>query len=165
MTVLYITPLGLIHVITESLYLLTTFTHFASLGKTLMLGKAEGKRRGDNRGWDGWMASQTSWAWVWGSSGSWYWTEKPGVVQSMGSQRVAHNWATELNWTELNSFCLSPKAPFLKLKTSGRKGKAWRDPRLRIWLSCNPTSIWDSNGLIYPFWLEDAYREMRCLSA
>ena len=115
---------------------------------------------GDDRGWDGWMASQTLWAWVWASSGSWYWTEKPGMVQSMGSQRVGHNWATELN-----SFCLPPKAPFLKLKTSGRKAGAWRDPRLRIWLSCNPTSIWDSNGLIYPFRLEDAYREMRCLSA
>ena len=50
---------------------------------------------GDDRGWDGWMASPT---WVWASSGSWWWTGKPGVLQSMGSQRVRHNWATELNW-------------------------------------------------------------------
>ena len=55
---------------------------------------------GDNRGWDGWMASLTQWTWVWVSSGSWWWTGKPGVLQSMGSQRVRHAWATELNWTE-----------------------------------------------------------------
>ena len=52
---------------------------------------------GDNRGWDGWMASLTRWTGVWASSGSWWWTRKPGVLQSMGSQRVRHNWATELN--------------------------------------------------------------------
>ena len=45
------------------------------------------------------MASPTRWAWVWVNSGSWWWTGKPGVLQSMGSQRVRHNWATELNWT------------------------------------------------------------------
>ena len=54
---------------------------------------------GDDRGWDGWMASLTQWTWVWVSSGSWWWTGKPGVLQSMGSQRVRHNWVTELNWT------------------------------------------------------------------
>ena len=46
---------------------------------------------GDNRGWDGWMASPTQWTWVWASSGSWWQTGKPGVLQSMGSQRVGHN--------------------------------------------------------------------------
>ena len=51
---------------------------------------------GDDRGWDGWMASQTRWTWVWVSSGSWWWTGKSGVLQSMGSQRVGHEWATEL---------------------------------------------------------------------
>ena len=54
---------------------------------------------GDNRGWDGWMASVTWWRWVWVGSGSWWWTGRPGVLQSMGSQRVTHNWVTELNWT------------------------------------------------------------------
>ena len=58
--------------------------------------KAEGE--GDDRGWDGWMASPTQWTWVWASSGSWWWTGKPGVLQSMGSQRIGHDWATELNW-------------------------------------------------------------------
>ena len=53
---------------------------------------------GDDRGWDGWMASPTRWTWVWASSGSWRWTVKPGVLQSMGLQRVRHDWATELNW-------------------------------------------------------------------
>ena len=52
---------------------------------------------GDDRGWDGWMASPTQWIWVWGSSGSWWWTGKPGVLRSMGSQRLRHDWATELN--------------------------------------------------------------------
>ena len=66
-----------------------------SLEKTLMLGKIEGKWRRDDRGWDGWMASLTRWTWVWISSGSWWWTGKPGVRQSMGSQRVGHNWATK----------------------------------------------------------------------
>ena len=55
---------------------------------------------GDDRGWDGWMASQTSWMWVWVNSGRWWWTGRPGVLRFMGSQRVRHNWATELNWTE-----------------------------------------------------------------
>ena len=53
---------------------------------------------GDDRGWDDWMASLIRWTWVWGSSESWWWTGKSGVLQSMGSQRVRHNWVTELNW-------------------------------------------------------------------
>ena len=56
--------------------------------------KAEGE--GDHIGWDGWMASPTQWTWVWVSSGNWRWTGRPGVLQSMGSQRVGHDWATEL---------------------------------------------------------------------
>ena len=54
--------------------------------------KAEGER--DDGGWDGWMTSVTRWTWVWASSGSWWWTGKPGVLQSMGSQRVGHDWVT-----------------------------------------------------------------------
>ena len=70
-----------------------------SLEKTLMLGKIEGKRRrGWHRGWDGWMLSPTQWTLVWVNSRSWWWTGRPGVLQSMRSQRVEHNWATELNW-------------------------------------------------------------------
>ena len=69
-----------------------------SFEKTLILGKIEAGGEGDNRGWDGWMASPTQWTWVWVSSGRWWWTGKPGVLQSMGSQRVGHNWATEPSW-------------------------------------------------------------------
>ena len=57
--------------------------------------------KGDNRGWDGWMASPTQRTWVWVNSGSWWWTGRPGVLQFMGSKTVGHNWVTELNWTEL----------------------------------------------------------------
>ena len=59
---------------------------------------------GDDRGWDGWMASPTQWTWVWVNSRSWWWTGRPGVLKSMGSQRVGHDWATELNWTEYKLF-------------------------------------------------------------
>ena len=55
---------------------------------------------GDYRRWDSWMASPTQWIWVWASSESWWRTGKPGVLHSMGSQRVGHSWATGLNWTE-----------------------------------------------------------------
>ena len=62
---------------------------------------------GDDREWDGWMASLTQWTWVWVNSGSWWWTGRPRVLQSMGSQRVRHDWPTELNWTNLHNlvFC------------------------------------------------------------
>ena len=56
---------------------------------------------GDNRGWDGWLASPTQWTWVWASSRCWWWTGKPGLLQSTGLQRAGHNFATELNWNEL----------------------------------------------------------------
>ena len=58
---------------------------------------------GDDRGWDGWMASPTQWTWVWVNSGRWWWTGRPGVLQSMGSQRVGHDWATELNFSLTNN--------------------------------------------------------------
>ena len=56
--------------------------------------------KGDDWGWDGWMASPTRWTWVWVNSGSWWWTGRPGVLQFMGSQKVGCDWVTELNWTE-----------------------------------------------------------------
>ena len=55
---------------------------------------------GDDREWDGWMASPTQWTWVLVDSGSWWWTGRPGMLRFMGSQRVGHDWVTELNWTE-----------------------------------------------------------------
>ena len=75
-----------------------------SLEKTLMLGKIEGRRRG----WQKmrWLDGITDWwTWLWASSGSWWWTGRPGVLQSMGSQKVRHNWVTELNWNILTMPC------------------------------------------------------------
>ena len=73
--------------------------------KTLMLGMIEGGRRGDDRGWDGWMASPTQWTWIWVNSRSWWWTGKHGMLQSMGLQSL-----TRLNdWTEdSNTLALFP---------------------------------------------------------
>ena len=58
---------------------------------------------GDNRGWDGLMASPTKWTWVWVNSGSWWWTGRPGVLRFTGSQRIRHSWVNELNWTTCTS--------------------------------------------------------------
>ena len=71
-----------------------------SLGKT-DAGRDWGQEeKGDDGGWDGWMASPTRWTWIWVNSWSWWWTGRPGVLQFMGSQTVGHNWATKLNWNE-----------------------------------------------------------------
>ena len=69
--------------------------------------KVEGE--GDNREWDGWMASPTQRTWVWENSGSWWWTGRPGMLQFMGSQRVRHDWVTELNWTMLQTVIAATK--------------------------------------------------------
>ena len=80
------------------------------LEKTLMWEGLGAGGKGDDRGWDDWMASPTQWTWVWVSSGSWWWTGKPGVLWSMGSQRGGHYWAIELNWTVSQSGYLSCKS-------------------------------------------------------
>ena len=69
-----------------------------SLEKIPVLRKIEGRRRRGRQRMRCWMASLTQWTWVWASSRSWWWTGKLGVLQSMGSQRVEHDWATDLNW-------------------------------------------------------------------
>ena len=68
-----------------------------SVEKTLVLGKIEGRKRKGQQRWDCWMASLTQWTWIWVTSWRQCKTGKPGMLQSMGSQRVGHNW---LNWTE-----------------------------------------------------------------
>ena len=68
---------------------------------TLMLGRLKAGGEGDDNGWDGWMGSQTWRTWVWVNSGSCWWTGRRGVLQSMGSQRIRQDWATELNGTSL----------------------------------------------------------------
>ena len=75
-----------------------------SFEKTLMLGRLKAGGEGDDKGWDGWMGSQTWWTWVWVNSGSCWWTGCRGMLQSMGSLRVRHDWATELNWAILPPF-------------------------------------------------------------
>ena len=75
----------------------------------------------DNRGWDGWMASLTRWAWVW-VNGSLWWTGRPGMLQLMGLQRVGHDWATKLNWTEVATLRLW----FMKLSPKKVNHYAWR---------------------------------------
>ena len=85
---------------------------------------------GDDRGWGCWIASPTRWPWVWASSGSWWWTGKPGMLQSMGLQRVGHDWVTELNWTE--SFWASLVAQLVKslpaMWETWVRFMGWEDP-------------------------------------
>ena len=79
-----------------------------SLEKTLMLGGIGAGGAGDDRGWDSWMASPTRRTWVWVNSGSWWWTGRASVLRFTGSQRIGHNWATELNWISVSNYCKSP---------------------------------------------------------
>ena len=72
-----------------------------SFEKTLMLGKIESRRRRGQQKIRWLDGIPTQWMLVWVNSGSWWWTGRPGMLQSMGSQRVRHDWATELNWTDL----------------------------------------------------------------
>ena len=71
---------------------------------------------GDDRGWDGWMASSTQWTRVWVDSRSWWWTGRPGGLRFMGSQRVGHDLAAELNWTHL-----SPTTPPISRELKNNK--------------------------------------------
>ena len=71
-----------------------------SLQKTLIWEGLGAGGEGDDRGWDGCMASPTRWTWVWVNSRSLWWTGRPGILRFMGSQRIRHDWATELNQTE-----------------------------------------------------------------
>ena len=79
---------------------------------------------GDDRGRDGWMASPTRWTWVWVNSGSWWWTGRPGMLQFMGSQRVGHNWGTELNWTDECLLGKSSLPVFLPGESHGQRRQA-----------------------------------------
>ena len=91
---------------------------------------------GDNRGWDGWMASPTQWMWVCVNSGSWWWTGRPGVLRFMGSQRVGHDWVTdwtELNWTDWSWLALDS---FLSPPWESPSPKTGLQPPLLLWLVC-----------------------------
>ena len=108
---------------------------------------------GDDRGWDGWMTSPTWWRWVWASAGNWWWTGKPGVLQTVELQRVGHNWATELNWHHvprshlLYSGCShlcshSNRLYFVASQPwEGRPGACGRQERLPEWTA--PVCLWE----------------------
>jgi len=111
---------------------------------------------GDSRGWDDWMASPTQWTWVWVSSGSWWWTGRPGVLQSMGLLRVGHDWATEpqrsiiyvfhkikvnvrvLFLTTNNSICIHrfihPKVIYRESLCARNSSKSWG---IKLWTQHN----------------------------
>ena len=84
--------------------LATWYEEMAQLRRPWCWERLKAGGEGDYRGWDGWMASPTQWAWVSASPRSWWWTEKTGMLQSMGSQRVRHDWVTELNWRTILIF-------------------------------------------------------------
>ena len=124
----------------EGLMLKLKFQYFSHLmrrtdllEKTLMLGKTEGgRRRGRQkmRWLDGIIDStDMSLTWVWASSGSWWWIGRPGVLQSMGSQKVGHDWAMELNWTErISEPDWSAHGPSINLDNSARTAPLPRTP-------------------------------------
>ena len=99
-----------------------------SFEKTWCWGRLKVGGEGDDRGWDGWMASLTQWTWVWVNSGSWWWTGRPGVLQSTGSQRVGHDWVTELNWTDTK---VTGVKPYAKAKDM----EPWYQGHLQNWPS------------------------------
>ena len=82
-------------------YLMRKLTHLKRLWRWEGLGTGG---EGDDRGWDGWVASLTRWMWMWVNSRSWWWTRRPGVLRFMGSQRVRHDWVTDLIWSDLVYF-------------------------------------------------------------
>ena len=104
--------------------------------------KVEGE--GDDRGWNGRMASPTQWTWVWTSFGSWWWTGKPGVVQPMGPQ--SQTQVTEMNWTDNPKICnerLRTLIPVWRFIISSIYTILLLFYILRFW----PWGIWDCNSL------------------
>ena len=92
---------------------------------------------GDNRGWDGWMASPTRWTWVWVNSGSWWWTGRPGMLRFMGVQRVGHDWETDLtDWLTTAQCRASHHADALSLH-----------PRAASWSAGNRVELVAENGV------------------
>ena len=91
-----------------------------SLEKILMLAKIEAGGEGDKRGWDGWMASPTQWTWVWVDFRSWWRTGRPGMLQFMGSQRVGHDWVTELNCTHFFAVFISSNHSYFQTEARAR---------------------------------------------
>ena len=120
----------------EGLILKQKLQYFSHLmQKTLMLGKIEVRRRRGQQRMRCWMASLTQWTWVWVNSGSWWWTGRPGVLQSMGLPRVIHDWATEGNWTEVDLDELIRAGPYDGINALIRGGRETRARWLSLFLS------------------------------
>ena len=105
---------------------------------------------GDDRGWDSWMASPIRCTKVWVNSRSWWWTGKPGVLQLRGSQRVGHDWATELNWadtktTHRHSQYLSAENKDGTQSQSSKKEPKPSDSRQELDLRY----VWKANGRVF----------------
>ena len=130
----------------------------------------------DEWGWGGWMASSTQWTWIWVNSGNWWWTGRPGVLQSMGSQRVWHDWVTELNWTELIVWSKMRAGPVMFLfqdsRTDSEKQVGWWSMKFQtcdqwltreMWLSAgegcvntccpSPRLFWSGNSQFQLLWV------------
>ena len=114
----------------------------------------------DDRGWDGWIASPTGRTWVWVNSGSWWWTGRPGMLRFMASQRVGHDWATELNRTELSNYHILKK---VKLQLKCKKDLCSVHRRCCDWLNISKVfcevSCWESSLNDAP-WLVDQLKLM-----
>ena len=100
------------------------------------------EEEGDDRGWDGWMTSPTRRTWVWVSSGSWWWTGKPGMLQSMGLQRVGHDWATEQQQKDLRFLKTHRQTKLSPTLMDKRKGHGWLDDVYRSWGPAGRVLIW-----------------------
>ena len=87
---------------------LQNFGHLSLWKRVWCWERLKAGAEGANRGWNDWMVSPTQWIRVWLNSGNWWWTGRPDILQSMGSQRVRHDWATEWNWTIINDFLSKP---------------------------------------------------------
>ena len=98
----------------------------------------EGRGEGDDRGWDGWMASLTRWTWVWVNSGSWWWTGRPGVLRSWCCKES--DMTERLNWTELN---------ILDSKTSTAWGLDWLCKTEDVFVCFAMGIVWITNNLAY----------------
>ena len=104
--------------------------------------KIEGRRRRGRQRMRWLMASLTQWKRVWVNSGSWWWTRRPGMLWSTGSQKVGHDWATGLNWTELNGLAVFPTFVNLSLILAIRS--SWSEPHLApglVFADCMSFSI------------------------
>ena len=114
--------------------------------------------KGDNRGWDGWMASPTRWTWVWVNSGSWWWTGRPGVLWFMGLQRVGHDWVTELKGGIL---IVCPASPMCTCSTQWLvlpKVKPSSRTLVSVhWMNKGPTFGWDGHRWLNSFLKPSGY--------